>query len=90
MCTLFTFGRYCCTSVYYFILQDYYEKGRSKEYLERSYPMPLEPVHPEYYYGYPRPGAGYQGPYLYDMDSRQPLPAIGYAPEPTPAQWRWQ
>ncbi|KAL4239429.1 hypothetical protein ACF0H5_000244 [Mactra antiquata] len=71
--------------------KDYPEKGRSREYLERSYPMPLEPPHKEYYYGYPA-NYGYQaqGPYLYDMDSRQPLPAIQYGPEPAAGQWRWQ
>lgn len=69
--------------------KEYMEKGRSREYLERSYPMALEPPHKEYYYGYPA-SYGYQGPYLYDMDARQPLPAITYGPEPTPGAWRWQ
>lgn len=73
--------------------KEYYEKGRSREYLERSYPMPLETPHKDYYYGhqggYPAP-YGQQGPYLYDMDSRQPLPAITYGPEPSAGQWRWQ
>ena len=68
------------------------ERYEDKEYLEkrtREYPMQLEPPHPEYYYGYPRGGYGYAGPYLYDMDARQPLPALTYGPEPAPAQWRW-
>ncbi|XP_052766815.1 transmembrane protein 178B-like isoform X2 [Mya arenaria] len=63
--------------------RDYYDKhSRSHEYLDRSYPMPLEPPYKEQYYGYPQ-----QGPYLYDMDARQPLPAIQYGPEP--AAYRW-
>lgn len=70
--------------------KEYLDKGRSRDYLERSYPMPLEPPHKEYYYGYPPAGYSYQGPYLYDMENRQPLPAITYGPEPAPAQWRWQ
>lgn len=70
--------------------KDYSEKGRSREYLERSYPVALEPPHPEYYYGYPRGyTGGYNGPYLYDMDSRQPLPAITYGPE-SGGKWQWQ
>ncbi|KAH3863525.1 transmembrane protein 178B-like [Dreissena polymorpha] len=57
---------------------EYGEKGRSRDYLERSYPMPLEaqPYYPKGYYQY---GAG---PYLYDMENRQPLPAITYGPPP--------
>ncbi|XP_045213763.2 uncharacterized protein LOC123564328 isoform X2 [Mercenaria mercenaria] len=67
--------------------KEYLDKGRSRDYLERSYPMPLEPPHKEYYYGYPA-NYGYQGPYLYDMDSRQALPAISY--EPAQGPYRWQ
>ena len=71
------------------------ERYEDKEYLDkrsREYPMQLEPPHPEYYYGYPRGGYGYQGPYLYDLDNnRAPLPAITYGPpEPAPATWQWR
>lgn len=67
------------------------ERYEDKEYLEkrsRDYPMQLEPPYPEHYYGYPR--YAYNGPYLYDMDSRQPLPALTYGPEPAPANWQWR
>ncbi|XP_060584487.1 uncharacterized protein LOC132740577 isoform X2 [Ruditapes philippinarum] len=70
--------------------KEYLDKGRSRDYLERSYPMTLEPAPKDYYYGYHQ-NYGYQGPNLYDMETRQPLPAITYGP-PEMAQggWRWQ
>ncbi|KAL5017935.1 hypothetical protein ScPMuIL_003657 [Solemya velum] len=61
------------------------KQGRSREYLERSYPQPLEaPGQPEYYYAGQR---GYPGPYLYDVENKRALPAIGY-PEQGP-YWQW-
>lgn len=69
------------------------ERYEDKEHLDkrsREYPLQLEPPYAEYYHGYPRGGYGYTGPYLYDMDARQPLPALTYGPQPAPVNWQWQ
>lgn len=65
--------------------REHLEKGRGRDYMDLSYPMALDGPHPEYYYGHPR-GRPMQGPYLYDMEARRPLPAIGYGPDP---YWSW-
>lgn len=87
------------TATFYSIAGCYIGKERYEDkYMEknryvadRGYPMILEtPQQDPYYGGYNR--GGYQGPYVYDMDNRQQLPALTYGPEPLPAQnpqWRW-
>lgn len=78
--------------------KDILEKRRGREYGypaydNRAYPMELAYPDP---YGYPPPphsrgpypSPPYIGPYLYDMDTRRPLPAIGYGNENIP-YWTW-
>lgn len=63
------------------------KQGRSREYLERSYPQPLEAPGSEYYYAGGQ--RGYPGPYVYDVDNKRALPAIGYPEQAAAPYWQW-
>ncbi|XP_071131475.1 uncharacterized protein [Mytilus edulis] len=79
--------------------KDYLEKRRGREYGYQAYDnraFPMELAYPDPY-AYPPPHrAGpypgppyYPGPYVYDMDTRRPLPAVGYGGEQGAPYWTW-
>ena len=77
--------------------KEYLEKRRGREYgypayENRAFPMELAYDDPNFYPPQPRgpyPSLPYHpGPYVYDMDTRRPMPAIGYGNENVP-YWTW-
>ncbi|XP_062602882.1 transmembrane protein 178B-like [Saccostrea cucullata] len=54
------------------------ERYDDKEYLEKRREFQESQMGPDYYYGRPYPQPAMIGPYVYDMETRRPLPAIGY------------
>lgn len=54
------------------------ERYDDKEYLDKRREYMETQMGPDYYYGRPYPQPAMIGPYVYDMETRRQLPAIGY------------